>query len=87
MTGDAGLITAAQIAMVRDYLLGLQQRICSGLEAIDQTGKFHTDAWERRRELLTRFWRKTATLSLCYTPRARRPLVPSDGCLISDTPQ
>ena len=47
MTGDAGLITAAQIAMVRDYLLGLQQRICSGLEAIDQTGKFHTDAWDR----------------------------------------
>lgn len=47
MTGDAGLITAAQIAMVRDYLLGLQQRICSGLEAIDQTSKFHTDAWDR----------------------------------------
>ncbi len=47
MTGNAGLINAAQIAMVRDYLLSLQERICSGLEAIDQTAKFRTDAWER----------------------------------------
>ena len=47
MSGNEGLITAAQIAMVRDYLLGLQESICSGLEAIDQTGKFHTDVWDR----------------------------------------
>ena len=44
---DAGGVSPAQIAMVRDYLLGLQDRICSGLEAIDGVAKFHTDAWER----------------------------------------
>jgi len=47
MTGATGLINAAQIALVRDYLLGLQDRICNGLEAIDQSAKFRTDAWER----------------------------------------
>lgn len=47
MTRDSGLISAAQIAMVKNYLLGLQDRICNGLEAIDQVAKFRTDAWER----------------------------------------
>lgn len=47
MTSEAGLISAAQIAQVRDYLLGLQDRICTGLEALDQRAKFNTDAWER----------------------------------------
>jgi len=41
------IISAVQIAMVKDYLLGLQDRICKGLEAIDQKEKFRTDAWER----------------------------------------
>lgn len=41
------LIDASQIAMVKDYLLGLQDSICSELERIDQAATFHTDAWER----------------------------------------
>lgn len=47
MTEHTGLINAAQIATVRDYLLGLQDRICNGLEAIDSGAKFHTDVWNR----------------------------------------
>jgi len=35
-----------QIASVRDYLLGLQQRIVSKLEALDG-GRFGTDEWRR----------------------------------------
>lgn len=47
MTEATGLITAAQIAMVKDYLLGLQDRICTNLEAIDPAAQFSTDAWDR----------------------------------------
>lgn len=47
MKGAAGLIDTTQIASVRDYLLGLQGHICDGLEEIDQSAKFRTDAWER----------------------------------------
>jgi len=32
---------------VKEYLLGLQDRICSKLESIDGRAKFITDAWER----------------------------------------
>lgn len=41
------MVTTNQIAMVRDYLLGLQQRICDELERVDTQAKFHTDAWDR----------------------------------------
>lgn len=47
MTRAAEHISAAQIAAVSDYLLGLQDRICSSLEGIDLAAKFHTDAWDR----------------------------------------
>lgn len=32
---------------VKSYLLDLQDRICSGLEAADGSAKFHEDKWER----------------------------------------
>jgi coproporphyrinogen III oxidase len=32
---------------VRDYLLGLQDAICAGLEQADGLATFHTDAWDR----------------------------------------
>lgn len=32
---------------VRDYLLGLQDRLCAGLEALDGAGGFSEDAWTR----------------------------------------
>ncbi|MEM0955753.1 MAG: oxygen-dependent coproporphyrinogen oxidase [Pseudomonadota bacterium] len=32
---------------VRDYLLGLQDSICTGLEKIDGASHFHEDGWER----------------------------------------
>ncbi len=35
------------ISAVKDYLLGLQDRICSKLESIDGRAQFLTDAWER----------------------------------------
>jgi len=41
------VIDAQQIALVRDYLLDLQERICDELERIDQVATFHTDTWER----------------------------------------
>lgn len=47
MTAGTSEVSSTQIAMVKNYLLGLQDRICSGLEAIDQVAKFHTDEWER----------------------------------------
>lgn len=33
--------------LVRTYLLDLQQRICTALEAEDGSGRFHEDEWER----------------------------------------
>jgi len=35
------------IAAVKNYLLGLQDRICAELEAEDGTGRFREDAWTR----------------------------------------
>ena len=32
---------------VQSYLLDLQDRICSAIEAEDGTGRFHEDSWER----------------------------------------
>ena len=32
---------------VRDYLLGLQDTICAGLEGVDGEAQFHEDGWER----------------------------------------
>ncbi len=34
-------------ATVSEYLKGLQDRICAGLEQVDGTKTFHTDTWER----------------------------------------
>lgn len=36
-----------QIQAVKDWLLGLQQEICTGLAAIDGRQQFITDSWER----------------------------------------
>lgn len=41
------VINAQQIALVKGYLLGLQDRICHELESVDQAASFQTDAWER----------------------------------------
>ncbi len=46
---DTGMVSAAQIQQVKDYLLGLQQRICDELERIDSVSTFQTDAWERHK--------------------------------------
>jgi len=32
---------------VKDFLIGLQDSICEGLETIDGAAKFHTDQWDR----------------------------------------
>ncbi|GAB5497791.1 MAG: oxygen-dependent coproporphyrinogen oxidase [Pseudohongiellaceae bacterium] len=32
---------------VKEFLLGLQDKICSGLAAVDGKADFHTDAWDR----------------------------------------
>jgi coproporphyrinogen III oxidase len=37
----------SETAAVRDYLKGLQDSICSSLEAEDGTGRFAVDAWDR----------------------------------------
>ena len=37
----------APVALVRDYLLGLQQRIVDALEASDGSGRFIRDAWAK----------------------------------------
>lgn len=47
MTSESAMVSADQIALVKDYLLGLQDRICAGLEGVDQVAKFHTDSWDR----------------------------------------
>jgi coproporphyrinogen III oxidase len=36
-------------ATVRDYLLGIQDRICAGLEQADGKAKFRTDEWDREK--------------------------------------
>ena len=40
-------MTQPNITAVRDYLLGLQDRICQQLEEVDGKEKFVEDAWER----------------------------------------
>jgi coproporphyrinogen III oxidase len=35
------------LSVVRDYLIGLQQSICTGLEELDGQARFQSDAWER----------------------------------------
>ena len=40
-------MNTTDIAAVKDYLLGLQDRICSALEKEDGAQKFREDAWER----------------------------------------
>ncbi len=40
-------VNSEQIGLVKEYLLGLQERICAELERVDQSAKFATDAWER----------------------------------------
>jgi coproporphyrinogen III oxidase len=40
-------MTQPDITAVRDYLLGLQDRICQQLEMVDGKEKFVEDAWER----------------------------------------
>ncbi|MGI9229963.1 MAG: oxygen-dependent coproporphyrinogen oxidase [Gammaproteobacteria bacterium] len=37
-----------KIDEVRAYLQALQQDICAGLAAIDGTGRFHSDVWQRQ---------------------------------------
>ena len=38
---------AADVAAVKSYLMDLQDRICSALEAADGASRFREDAWER----------------------------------------
>lgn len=40
-------MTAPRIDDVKQYLLGLQQRICAALEQVDGTERFATDPWQR----------------------------------------
>lgn len=40
-------ISAADVDSVKQYLLGLQDRICARLESIDGKAEFLTDSWER----------------------------------------
>ena len=41
------LTNDSRTASIRDYLLGLQQRICSELAALDGEGSFVVDPWEK----------------------------------------
>jgi coproporphyrinogen III oxidase len=41
------MISAADIQSVRDYLLGLQDRICAALAELDGREKFKEDLWQR----------------------------------------
>lgn len=41
------LMNNDDIASVKNFLLTLQDDICSGLEALDGKAKFHTDRWDR----------------------------------------
>ncbi|MDP1931701.1 MAG: oxygen-dependent coproporphyrinogen oxidase [Gammaproteobacteria bacterium] len=40
-------MSSADVERVKQYLLSLQDRICSRLESIDGRAKFHTDSWQR----------------------------------------
>ena len=41
------LPTATDVAAVKEYLMGLQDRICAALEAADGQARFAEDSWER----------------------------------------
>lgn len=41
------IIRAADVDSVKQYLLGLQDRICARLEGIDGSAEFLTDSWQR----------------------------------------
>lgn len=41
------MFKAGEIEAVRDFLLGLQENICTGLEEVDGSGKFVRDQWDR----------------------------------------
>ena len=41
------LPTPADVAAVKDYLMNLQDRICSALEAADGQSRFVEDSWQR----------------------------------------
>ena len=41
------MLDRPDLPAVKSYLLGLQDRICSAIEAEDGTGQFQEDAWER----------------------------------------
>ena len=43
-------VGSAASAAVRDYLMGLQDRICAALQAEDGAAEFHEDAWSRDAE-------------------------------------
>lgn len=43
----AGFPYPAQVEEVRNYLLGLQDRICARIESLDGGACFHEDAWQR----------------------------------------
>lgn len=38
---------ATDVAAVKDYLMGLQDRICAALEAADGPGRFTEELWDR----------------------------------------
>ena len=38
---------AASRSRARDWLMGLQESICAGLEALDGEGRFQEESWER----------------------------------------
>lgn len=44
---EKGSVSRADIDRVRGYLVGLQDRICAGLEAEDCEGRFRQDDWQR----------------------------------------
>ena len=48
-TPGTDLLSELDINAVKDYLLDLQQRICSGLESEDGSQVFTEDAWEHKK--------------------------------------
>ena len=40
-------MASIDVGAIKNYLLSIQAKICSSLEAIDGTGKFITDSWDR----------------------------------------
>ena len=46
-TTTTQFVDDSRTTSIRDYLLGLQQRICDELTAVDGSGSFLVDAWEK----------------------------------------